>query len=77
MPLYDYKCESCLKEVEIITFTLTPPQCCDRPMRRIYSIDKQLVKIKYPMWVDRMDDIHKAQAQRGERLRIVHPSEVM
>jgi len=77
MPLYDFKCETCLTVKEILAYNNNPPECCGRPMRRIYSIDKQVIKIKYPSWVDRMDDIHKSQAQRGERLRIVHPSEVM
>jgi hypothetical protein len=34
------------------------------------------VKMKYPGWIDKIDDIHKAQEQRGERLRFVHPREV-
>jgi len=77
MPLYDYKCETCLTVKEVLASNNIPPTCCERPMRRIFSIDKQVVKMKYPRWVDRMEDIHKAQEQRGERLRMVHPSEVM
>jgi hypothetical protein len=37
---------------------------------------KPVIKMGYPAWVDRMEDIHKAQEQRGERLRMIHPSEV-
>ena len=36
-----------------------------------------LIKEKYPLWVDRMEDIHKSQEQRGERFRMIHPSEVL
>ncbi len=77
MPLYDFICDNCSKVKEVIQYDLSKPECCGRPMRRIFGIDKQLIKIRYPGWVDRMEDIHKAQEQRGERLRIVHPSEVM
>jgi len=46
-------------------------------MRRLYNMGNMLIKEKYPLWVDRMEDIHKAQEQRGERFRMIHPSEVL
>jgi len=45
-------------------------------MRRVYA-GRVLIKGKYPLWVDRIEDIHKAQEDKGEKLRFVHPSEVL
>ena len=58
----------------------TPPVCCGEAMKQLFcptvNITQFYVGRNYPRWVDRMDDIHKAQEQKGERLRMVHPSEV-
>jgi len=78
MPLYDYECLKCSKLIEILLpMNSEPPKCCGEPMTRHYTIGTLRIKVKYPLWVDRMDDIHKAQEQRGERLRFVHPSEIL
>lgn len=45
-------------------------------MTRRYTVDHVVIKMGAPLWTGRMDDIHKAQSQRGERLRFVHPSEI-
>ena len=76
MPLYDYTCNGCGKTSEVLTPQEPVPSCCGEVMARAY---KGWVKInlKYPLWVDRMDDIHKAQEQRGERFRYIHPKEVL
>ena len=77
MPLYDFTCNKCGKTIEVLGKSAdAAPVCCEMFMRRFYG-SPALIKTKYPLWVDRMDDIHKAQEQRGERLRIVHPKEVM
>lgn len=75
MPVYEYKCEKCGKSKDIIApMSHLPPECCGAVMGRLFSFP--LVKIKYPLWVDRIDNIHKAQDARGERFRYVHPKEV-
>lgn len=52
------------------------PVCCDEGMERVYQVDALKVKIGEPLWLKRMDEIHKAQEQRGERLGFVHPREI-
>lgn len=76
MPLYDFRCNKCGKEIEVLSKVGETPICCGEPMERLYRWGDTLVKWKYPMWVDRIDEIHKKQADKGERLRYVHPKEV-
>jgi hypothetical protein len=45
-------------------------------MERVYEMRVFKIKQGDELWLHRMDDIHKAQAQRGERLRFVHPREI-
>ena len=52
------------------------PRCCGESKKRVYMGASILFKWGYPGWVDKMDDIHKGQADRGERLRMVYPWEV-
>lgn len=78
MPIYNYSCDSCGKKIE----TLLPmehdiPVCCDSAMNRIYTIGNMRIKSGYPLYVDRMEEIHKKQEDKGERLRMIHPSEVL
>jgi len=77
MPLYDYTCDECGVTKEVLMYGGDPPACCGASMRRIYSIGNHITKWSPDLWVNRMDDIHKAQADRGERLRFVHPSEIL
>jgi len=44
-------------------------------MTRTFS-GSVLVKSGPPLWTERMDEIHKRQADRGEKLRIVQPWEI-
>lgn len=77
MPLYDFTCDTCGKyEERFLPIQHDTPMCCGSFMRRVYT-GGVLIKEKYPLWVDRMEDIHKAQEQKGERLRFVHPSEIL
>ena len=76
MPLYDYTCNKCGKPVEILSPMEKKPECCG-VMVRVYYPLAHLNKYKPPLWVGRMEDIHRAQEQRGERLRMIHPSEVL
>ena len=55
---------------------VSAPVCCGEVMTRKYTMGRMRIKSGYPIWVDRIDDIHKAQADRGERLRMPHPREV-
>ena len=77
MPLYGFACDSCGRVMEkLLPFEHTNPACCGLVMRQVYA-GRILVKMKYPLWVDRMEDIHKAQEQKGERLRMIYPKEVL
>lgn len=76
MPLYDFQCDKCEKSIEVILpIEHDLPACCGAFMRRVYS-GQVKIKTGYPLWVDRIEDIHKAQEQKGERLRMVYPWEV-
>ena len=77
MPLYDYFCARCGKSAEVYAPSMEslPPVCCGEVMVRRIS-GRVLIKMGYPGWINRMDEIHKAQAARGERLRIVEPWEI-
>jgi hypothetical protein len=45
-------------------------------MERVYEMRVFKIKQGDELWLSRMDDIHKSQEQRGERLRYVHPKEI-
>ena len=82
-PLYDYVCNECGNVRECyLPMEHKPPECCGVLMRRLYGAvavrdSRSLTGKRNELWIDRMDDIHKAQEQRGERLRFVHPKEVL
>jgi hypothetical protein len=46
-------------------------------MKRKYGGGTIRVKVTKELYIDRMEDIHKAQEQRGERLRMIYPQEVV
>lgn len=84
MPLYEYECQICGNRSEVLAqMGDMPPTCCGAVMRRIYQgsvavrDSKSVTGKRNELWIDRIDDIHKRQADRGERLRLPHPSEVM
>jgi putative FmdB family regulatory protein len=77
MPLYDYRCQHCGKTREIWgQMDHATPVCCDEGMERVYQMRVLKIKSGYPLWIDRMEDIQKAQNDRGERRRLPHPKEV-
>lgn len=77
MPLYDFRCSSCGQTKEVLAqINEAAPICCGLSMQRLY-IGKTLVKEYGALWIDRMNEIHKRQSDKGERLRFVHPSEIL
>jgi len=58
------------------------PACCGGVMTRRYSAvvirdSRSLTGKRHERFLDRIDEIHKRQADRGERLKLPHPSEVV
>ena len=76
MPLYDYRCNCCGKVEETFQWKPVPVQCCGEVMTRLFTLSGLRIKDGPPLWTGRIDEIHKAQADRGERLRYVYPQEV-
>jgi predicted nucleic acid-binding Zn ribbon protein len=79
MPVYDFVCGNCGK-VMPDTFVWPGqvfPECCNKPMLRKMNPANVVVKQGGELYISRMEDIHKAQAQKGERLRMIHPKEVV
>lgn len=77
MPLYEYVCAVCGRTAErLLPMNSPAPLCCGQAMTRQWGGGHLIIKMKFPLWVEKMDDIHKAQEQRGERLRLVQPWEV-
>lgn len=76
MPIFDLQCNRCGKIEEFLVQGETLPHCCEVPMVRLYTIGRHVDKYAPPLWVGRMDDIHKRQEQRGERFRMIQPGEV-
>ena len=84
MPIYEYECQKCgNRSEELAQMGESPPECCGGVMMRTFSgsvairDSHSLTGKRNENWIDRMDDIHKRQADKGERLRMVHPKEVM
>ena len=78
VPIFDFGCLKCGQVIEVLDLSNKgAPTCCGEVMTRRYTVGNLKIKIGYPRWIDRMDDIHKAQADRGERLRMVYPSEIL
>lgn len=76
MPLYEFHCERCGKSLDVILpIVHNTPACCNKVMKQAITKPSR-IKVGPPLWTGRMDDIHKAQEQKGERLRFVHPKEI-
>jgi putative FmdB family regulatory protein len=77
MPLYDYACRICGKTLNLLaSHDENPPLCCGVNMNKVFD-GSCLIKDKYPLWVDRIEEIHKRQNDKGERRSLVHPREVL
>lgn len=78
MPLYEYECH-CGKCVEVLnTYEGVSPVCqnCGSEMDRIISAPARIKILNKAGWINRINEIHKRQADKGERLRLPHPKEV-
>jgi putative FmdB family regulatory protein len=77
MPIYDFTCGVCNRKFEAyVVNSETPSVCCGKPAEKQFSGTFK-IKTGYPKWIDKIDEIHKRESQNGERLRFVHPQEVL
>ena len=83
MPLYDFICDKCGSSREIVAeMGSGAPKCCSGVMTRKYGTiairdSRSITGKRNELFINRIDEIHKRQADRGERLRMPHPSEVL
>lgn len=78
MPLFDVRCQTCGKVQEVfVQGEYHPPECCGAVMGRVWSIEGMRIRQGTELWIERMEDIGKAENDRGKRRSFVHPSRVM
>ena len=76
MALYEFACTVCgVKQESLMSPGNPVPECCGQGMVRVWSGNLG-IKSGPPLWTYRIDEIHKRQADKGERLRFVGPAEV-
>ena len=77
MPTYEYECEKCGR-FEMLAYDIKDklcPQCGTLAKRKLSSFT---FKFKgYPKFIDRIDDYHKRQVDKGEIPTMPHPQEVL
>ena len=78
MPLFDLKCRECgVIEEHYVSSPDKVIYCrCGGIMDRLFS-GSFLLKMKYPLWVDRLDEHQKRQEERGEKITVPHPSKII
>lgn len=76
--MFDFVCPACgqVKEVYLKNSASAHPECCGHEMERKWSADNFIIKLGYPGWVDKIDDIQKRETEKGGRMRMPHPKEV-
>ena len=83
MPVYEFECQKCGSQREVISqIGDVVPLCCGGVMTRKYGVvairdSRSITGKRNELWIDRLDDIHKRQADKGERLSLPHPKEVL
>jgi putative FmdB family regulatory protein len=83
MPIYDFVCKKCGAQREVVAqMGDEGPRCCGTVMRRAYGPvvirdSRSLTGKRNELFINRIDEINKRQADRGERLTLPHPSEVL
>ena len=78
MPVFDFVCPTCgrVEEFYLKSSSSAPPECCGNTMQRKWSINNYVVKMGYPGWIDKIDDIQRRETDNGGRFRMPHPKEV-
>lgn len=77
MPTHKYQCVVCGGMTSFIPEDKPDQVCwCGGKLVKT-SIGEMQNEHAYPLWVDKVDDIHKEQADKGERLTMVYPWDVM
>ncbi len=77
-PVFNLKCKECGEVKEYIILNGKEPSCekCGSTnLERLFSTFT--FRMKYPMWVDKVDDYQKRQEDRGIEPTLPHPSEVL
>jgi|GEM_PF-5401254 len=84
MPVYEYECPKCGNSLEVVAqMGDAPPVCCGEKMTRLYTgsvairDSRSLTGKRNELWINRLDDFHKAQADRGEKLTLPHASKIL
>ena len=78
MPIYEYECHRGHKVDVIQDMNGQTPICeiCGAKMERLVSAPARIKVINNAGWLNRIHEIHKRQADKGEKLRLPHPKEV-
>ena len=82
-PVYEFECQKCGSRREVISqIGDAVPLCCGGVMTRKYGAvairdSHSITGKRHERWIYRIDEIHKRQADKGERLRLPHPKEVL
>ncbi len=83
MPIYESVCDKCGKRSEVVAqMGDQPPECCGGVMTRKYSSvairdSRSLTGKRNELFINRIDELNKRQADRGEKLKLPHPKEVL
>ena len=78
MPIYEYECHSGHRVDVIQNMDGQSPICakCGAEMGRVISAPARIKILNKAGWLNRIHEIHKRQADKGEKLRLPHPKEV-
>jgi len=79
MPLFDLECKKCgVIEEHYVSSPDKVIKCnvCGGDMDKLFS-GSFLIREKYPLWVDKLDDHQKWEEERGETITVPHPSQIL
>ncbi len=79
MPLYDFSCPKCGQKQELFVRSYKIDRATCKCGGIMFRLPPRIGRIKmgYPIFVDRIDDIQKRQEDRGEKVTLPHPKEVL
>ncbi len=70
MPTFDFRCSNCNMTFERFVWDREHiplcPQCHSSKVERLFTVSNLVIKDKYPLWVDRIDDWQKRQEDKGK-----------